>query len=104
MPARLGPSLWRRAGAVLEIFASVAGLFVAAASLGVLVAPHLPPKVVTPVLALGMWGAVLVGWLLLKLSKSSYRDLGLRRPASWLKTIGWAAFAVAIGDLGAFAI
>ncbi|MES1199698.1 MAG: CPBP family intramembrane glutamic endopeptidase, partial [Pseudomonadota bacterium] len=33
-----------------------------------------------------------------------YRELGLRRPASWLKTLGLAVFAVVIADLGAFAI
>jgi CAAX protease family protein len=97
-------SPWRKLRALLEILAVIVGLFVTAALLGALATPHLPPALVTPVMALGLWGAVATGGLLLKLSNSSYRTLGFRRPASWLKTLGWAALAVAIAELGGGAL
>ena len=93
-------TIGRRVGAVLEIVAAIAGLFVAAAMLGAIVAPLLPAKLVTPVLGLSMWGAVFAGWLLLRRSGSSYSKLGLARPISWSKSLGWAAVAVVASELG----
>lgn len=94
-------TIWRRLRALLEIIATFIGLFVAAALLGAFVTPLLPRKLVTPVLGLGMWGAVIAGGVLLALSKSSYQRLGLRRPGSWVKTLGWALVAVVASNLGA---
>lgn len=94
------PTVGRRFGAFVELIAAVAGLFLGAALIGSLVTPLLTAKLVTPVLGLGMWGAVIVGWLLLRRSGQSYRDLGLRRPVSWPRTIGWAAIVVIASELG----
>ena len=86
--------------AFLEIVGAIAALFLAAILIG-LIAPLLPESARTPVQALAMWGAVLAGALMLRRTGRSYRDLGLRRPDSWLKTLGWTAGAMALSFAGA---
>lgn len=103
MPAAAA-AIGRSVRAVFEIVGAFAGLFVAAALIGALIVPLLPPRLATPVMGLGLWGAVAAGWALLRLSKRSYGDLGFKRPASWLKTLGWAVLAALVSNLGAFAI
>ena len=87
--------------AFLEILAAFVGLFGAAALIGGLVVPQMPEAARTPVQALGLWGAVLAGALLLRRNGRSYRDLGLRRPASWRATFGWAVAALLLSWGGA---
>ncbi|WP_066798744.1 CPBP family intramembrane glutamic endopeptidase [Sphingomonas soli] len=95
---------WRqRLGALAQILLVLAALFVSAAILGAAAAP-LPPAYSTPAMALGMWGAVGAGALLLRRSGQGYVALGLRAPASWRATLGWAALGLAISWLGALAI
>lgn len=84
-----------RVVASVEIVASFVGLFAAAALIG-LVVPVIPDVARMPVQALGLWGAVIVGALLLRRGGRSYRDLGLRRPASWRATLGWTALALLV--------
>lgn len=96
-----GITVRRRARAGLEIAGAFAALFAASGLLGLLAAPHVAPRFQTPVLALAMWGAVLAGALFLKLRRSSYRALGLTRPASWRRTLLWAALTAVAANLGA---
>lgn len=84
-----------RIAASVEIVASFVGLFAAAALLGLLV-PSLPGPARTPVQALGLWGAVIAGALLLRRSGRSYLDLGLRRPGSWRATFVWTILALLV--------
>jgi hypothetical protein len=90
-----------RVVALLEIVGSFAGLFLAAALIGGLVLPLLPESARTPVQALGLWGAVIAGGLLLKRGGTSYRALGLRRPKSWRATLGWTSAAILLSSAGA---
>ncbi len=87
-----------------EIVAAFAGLFIASAVLGVLVAHNAVEWLQTPLLALAMWGAVLVGALLLRLRRSSYRQLGLARPVGWTRTLVLAVIAAVAANLGALAL
>ncbi|WP_292105439.1 CPBP family intramembrane glutamic endopeptidase [Brevundimonas sp.] len=87
-----------------EIIAAFGGLFFASAILGALVAPNAVEWLQTPLLALAMWGAVLVGGLFLRLRRSSYRQLGLARPASWTRTLVLAVIAAVGANLGALAL
>jgi hypothetical protein len=57
-----------------------------------------------PIQALALWGAVAAGALLLRRSGSSYRALGLNRPASWRTTIGWAAATLVLAWTGTAAV
>ncbi|MFN3815668.1 CPBP family intramembrane glutamic endopeptidase [Brevundimonas sp.] len=96
---------WRGAARpAAEIVAAFAGLFIASAALGVLVTPHAAEWLRTPLLALAMWGAVLVGAFLLRLRRSSYRQLGLARPASWPRTLVLAVLAAVVANFGALAL
>ena len=85
--------------ALLEIVAAFVGLIGAAALLGAIV-PHLPAVARMPVQALGMWGAVLAGGLLLWRSGRSWREIGLRRPESWRTTFGWTAAILVVAFAG----
>ena len=87
-----------------EIIAAFAGLFIASAALGVWVPTPAVEWLQTPLLALAMWGAVLVGALMLRLRRSSYRQLGLARPSNWLRILGLAVLAAIVANLGALAL
>lgn len=93
-----------RLRALIEIAAVFAGLLLLSGLIGSLLVPLVPARLAMPVQALGLWGAVIVGAVLLRRAGSSYRDLGLRRPGSWLKALGWAAGALLLSSLGALVI
>ena len=93
-----------RFSAGLQIFAVFFGLLLVSALIGLLIAPAVPEDLVMPVQALGMWGAILAGALLLRGEGSSWRALGLRRPESWRRTLVWAGVAVLLSYAGAGAI
>jgi uncharacterized protein len=90
--------------ALAEIAAAFAGLLLLSALIGSFIQPRLPDELAMPVQALGIWGAVIAGALLLRRSGCSYRDLGLRRPSSWPKVLAWALAAILLSSLGALAI
>ena len=100
----MNTSGWPRLRALIEIAAVFAGLVLLSGLIGSLIVPLLPARLAMPVQALGLWGAVIAGAVLLQRAGSSYRDLGLRGPGSWRKTLGWAAAALLLSSLGALAI
>lgn len=94
---------WTRLGAIGQVLLAIAGMYVASALIG-LVTPVLPENLRTPVLALGMWGGVLAGAVMLRLSKTSYREIGFVRPTSWRRTVICAAVALAAAEAGALGL
>ncbi|WP_066793523.1 CPBP family intramembrane glutamic endopeptidase [Sphingomonas soli] len=91
---------WKqRFGAIAEIVAVFVALFAAAAVIGQ-VAAQLQPKFATPVQGLALWGAVGAGALLARRSGRGFGTLGLRAPASWRATLGWAAAALVLSWTG----
>lgn len=101
--SKRGAGAGRGLRSILEIGGAFVGLFAASGVLGILAAP-VESRFQTPLLALAMWGAVLAGALFLKLRRSSYGELGLRRPASWCRTLIWAIAAAVIANLCAVAV
>lgn len=94
-------SLVARAGALAQIAAAIAALFLASALLGAFVTPHLPEGLRTPILGLALWGGVLAGALMLRVSKTSYRAIGFAPPASWRRCLLWALAAIIVSQAGA---
>lgn len=90
--------------AILHILAAIAGLFITAALIGALVVPHLPEALRTPVLGLSLWGGVLTGGLMLRLSKTSYRDIGFTSPKSLAVCAAWVIAAIILCHGGALLI
>lgn len=95
--------LWPCCAAIGQILLSILALFATILLLG-LAATHLPSNLRTPVAALGMWGGVLAGGIILRFSRTSYREIGFVPPASWLKTFGWAALATVLAMLGGYGL
>jgi uncharacterized protein len=96
---------WKaRGAAVAELGAVFASLFGISLLIAMLVVPLLPSEAAMPVQALGLWGAVFVGGLLLRREGGSYGDLGFKRPQSWSRTIAWAAATIVVSFGAAAAV
>lgn len=104
MPSVPSPTPLARLRALGEIVLAVVGLFAASIAISLGVAPFLPEAFRMPALAMAMWGAVSVGWLLLRASKSSYRALGFAWPKHWRRTLLWTLVAIAAAEAGAIGI
>lgn len=95
----MGISWKQRLGAVTEIGVVFVALLAAAAVIGQ-IAVRLPPAFATPVQGLALWGAVGAGALLARRSGHGFTSLGLRAPASWCATMGWAGTALGLSWAG----
>jgi membrane protease YdiL (CAAX protease family) len=93
--------VWPRVSALLQIVAVIAALFIAAILLAWPAFLLLPEPVRMPAMTAATLFAVAIGGLFLRRDGLSYRELGLRKPARGLVTIGWAAAGFVVAEVGA---